>query len=1378
MKRILFFFLLEFIITTFTLLSVPPKAVKVSVTYPNTSAYVMGTGEQLSGQQFQTDGIVTYKGFQYTVYYNKTRNVCIARRKMPVGVWQEVVLPYKNSVDDAHNVITMGISPKDGRIHLAYDHHNDDLHYCYTIIGSANNPEDMPWQASSFSATTNIMDKAVPNVTYPRFIAKPDGNLLFECRFRWSGYGDSYLREYDATTQKWSLIGRYVQGEDVMPDACAYINGMTYDKFGKLHVTWCWRDDYGGGSNHDFYYAYSEDHGRTWKDTFGDAKASVDVMDPVEDRVTRNALGQTKKTYQIEAIPYNRGYINQETQDVDNRGRIHAVNSHIPDGQADDSNWATSRTKARLYHRFRKEDGTWVKRLVTVNGVSINSTRRVNLAIDSYDNAYIVANGYGVIMASPDNDYATWTLLSEDGKAGYYSEPLTDRPLLRERGVLSFVYLSADGKITVFDYLTKNPNTPTGTGLKAQYYSTENFTGLIKEETVETPDQSVVPAGTKSIRWSGAFETLEGEQYTLYVNTGARTDIYVNDILQKIITKTDVAQDYYFNFSPIASHKNNIVIESVTSSPVSLSWSSASTPKQVIPPTSLYPEKMNDAPVSTLPPTLPTKKELSELLPGSTKNINSTSKDLTVLSPFNPTKDFSIEVKAKINDATGRGLDIEARTASGKGFRISLDKTTVNYTTPLTSANEISPADNSIDQTYRIAVKDDKVHIYRGKNFLGTRDAVFIKDIKVDGTETEVSGTYGMNTMSNWAGPSGTGTALPTTYGWSASVAVPWNTAGGGSGVRYENVNHAMESGGTFSGRLMTIRWDGSSISSATYFYPVTLEANKTYEFSFLYEYWSNATTVQTITVGVSKTAAASGIFVSKPFVTSATAQTLRPGTFLFNSQDAGTYYITFSGSWAMYGIGKLEVKSLTYENRLQFGKNYPDGNLNANVYYVSYQNGAYAPAEDEIVVLPDLPEKAVLPFTLQNQLTLEATDGTKNIRTLEFNPYGDYSVEVAAKVSSAIGRGLDVEVRNGTGNGFRSSLSNEMLQWASPFANIHQINSLNTEKQVLRYAVQADKVHLYRNGNFIETFDALQIGNMDSTGEAEIAVSIEKPANLYDGMNKIANADFKNDAHNTAPLGWISDKTMGVSPNPRVQEKSQTTELTTYPDGKKAFMFRFDASGGTYYAYPVTLKTNKWHELSFDLITWGENQSKEFDVVIATVADASSGNLVTQTVQTPAIRATSERKIMRFFTVSDVAVDQLQYYIVFKKTITFGTTAVTDLYLKEGGLNQFLFGKNYMNGTLFADIEYINVDYTGAFAPSKNTSSVQDKKIKATQIFCVNRQLHFRDVKPGTSIAVFDLSGRKIIEINAHSDSYITALNPGIYLVNIGSEVTKVVVF
>jgi len=936
-------YLLLFSFVMLSLSAMADLPVRIGSTLPSQSAYVMGTGEQLSGQQFQTDGILTYKGYQYTVYYNMTRNVCIARRKMPVGAWEEVVLPYRNSANDAHNTISMGISAGDGRIHLSYDHHNDPLHYCYSVTGSANEPEKMPWEPATFSATTDVMEKAIPNVTYPRFISKPDGNLLFECRFRWSGYGDSYLREYDCKTQKWSLIGRYVQGEDVTPDACAYINGMSYDKQGRLYVTWCWRDDFGGGSNHDFYYAYSEDHGRTWKDNKGDAKASVDVMDPVEDRVTRNALGQTKKSYMVEAIPYNRGYINQETQDVDSKGRIHAVNSHIPDGQASDANWNNSRVKARLHHRFRKEDGTWVKRMITVNGVSVNSTRRVHLAIDSYDNAYVIANGYGVIMASPADDYATWKLVSQDGRTGYLSEPLADKPLLREKGVLSFVYLSSSNKIEIFDFLARNPSVPSGTGLLAEYFANTDFTGLIRKEIVASTLTGQVPSGTKSIRWSGTFETTAGEQHRLHLTTAVATKVYVNDRLQADIAAG--SGETGIDYPLIASHKNNIVIESVGASAVSLMWSAPSLTKQNIPSVSLYPFKTNDLPGSVTPPVLPGKAQLDEALLAKKKEINTTAKEIVALTPFNPQNDYSIDLVTRVTAADGRGLDIEARAGDGKGFRFSLTPARTSLTSLLSATSEFTRADNVSTQRYRFAVKEGKVNVYQGQTYVGSTDLAMIGDIGADDTEQAATPAFGPEAMSGWAGPDGAGTGKPTDYGWSASSAsIPWNTAGYPGGVRYEQVTHQLEAGGSFTGRLMTIRWDAGAYSSASYFYPVTLAANTTYELSFLYEYWSNASSAQTITVGISTAANAANRYHSQAFLTSAGAQRLRRGNFQFTSREAGTYYLTFNGTYAMCGIGDFSLKSIAYENRLLVGKNYEGGQLTAEIESVYFENEAYAP--------------------------------------------------------------------------------------------------------------------------------------------------------------------------------------------------------------------------------------------------------------------------------------------------------------------------------------------------------------------------------------------------------------------------------------------------
>ena len=581
-----------------------------------------------------------------------------------------------------------------------------------------------------------------------------------------------------------------------------------------------------------------------------------------------------------------------------------------------------------------------------MNRVSVNSTRRVHLAIDSYDNAYVIANGYGVLMASPSDDYATWKLVSQDGRTGYLSEPLADKPLLREKGVLSFVYLSATNKIEVVDFLARNPSTPKGTGLQAEYFANADFTGLIKKEVVASTLTGQLPAGTKSIRWSGTFETVEGEQHQLHLTSATATRVYVNDILQSEIVAG--SGEVAITYPLIASHKNNIVIESAGATTVGLMWSAPSLTKQNIPTPSLYPSKANDLPGSITPPALPVKAQLEEVLLAKKKEINTSEKETVALTPFNPKGEYSIDLRARVHAADGRGLDIEARAQDGKGFRFSLAPACTSLTSVLSASSEFTRADNVSARNYRFAVSNGKVLVYSDHEYIGSTNLVMIGDIQADDTEVTAAPAYGPETMSEWAGPDGAGAGKPTDYGWSAtSTSIPWQTAGYPGGVRYEQVTHQLEAGGSFTGRLMTIRWDNGSYSPATYFYPVTLAANTYYKLGFLYEYWSNASGAQTMTIGVSTAENVNSRYHWQIFTTSASAQRLRRAEFQFTSRDAGTYYLTFNGNFAMYGIGDFSdfsLKSIAYENRLQLGKNYNGGQLTAEIEAVTYEDGAFAP--------------------------------------------------------------------------------------------------------------------------------------------------------------------------------------------------------------------------------------------------------------------------------------------------------------------------------------------------------------------------------------------------------------------------------------------------
>lgn len=541
------------------------QMVRVGETVPNQNVVLLSGQEQLSGQSFQQDMLQTYKGYQYLTYYNSDRNVCLARRKLPLGAWHEIILPYKNSQDDSHNVISFGICANDGTIHLAFDHHNSPLHYLKSIVGLANNPETTRWAAESFSTTGSRMVEGinVPDVTYPRFFNKPDGNLFFECRYKLSGDGDSYLREYDGTTHTWKMVGRYVQGMDATPDACAYINRMDYDNKGRIHVSWCWRDDFNGMSNHDIYYAYSTDHGRTWLNTNGQKVASTEYMvNPTDATAHGNCLRQELASLKIADIPYNRGYINQESQTTDTLGRVHILNSYIPVGQADDSNWASSRLKARLHHRYRDSNGVWQVRQVKNNGAAVYSYCRSQIIADASNNAIVIANGAEIYGATSANDYNDWGLISDVDKGRFCSEPQIDHPRLLKDGILSFVYLGRDQRVVVIDYLVDNPHKPNGTGLRSH-----------------TVGDTVV--------YSGTLETIYGEQYTLYLGSKAKVYVDGNLLMEK---NTDTPDEVSALVPLIASHRHTVVIKTLSSSQPIISWSGNRTVKTAVPVASLYPE--------------------------------------------------------------------------------------------------------------------------------------------------------------------------------------------------------------------------------------------------------------------------------------------------------------------------------------------------------------------------------------------------------------------------------------------------------------------------------------------------------------------------------------------------------------------------------------------------------------------------------------------------------------------------------------------------------------------------------------------------------------------------------------------------------------------
>lgn len=358
--------------------------------------------------------------------------------------------------------------------------------------------------------------------------------------------------------------------------------------------------------------------------------------------------------------------------------------------------------------------------------------------------------------------------------------------------------------------------------------------------------------------------------------------------------------------------------------------------------------------VSAQAPDLPKKSALSQTILSSRTFSDPAQPDTVVIQHTLPAA-YTLEVVGKVNMASGRGLDMDARNAALNGFRISLDASNLKWTAPLSSSASLTASPAGQDYVIRVAVKNDSAHIYQNGAYIQSQPLSFIADI-VGGAETSDLSAYaaGASLIPNWAGTAPDNAGKPTDYGWAAySGTTPvtiFNTANSGSGIRYMDVSPSSGSnvhtynGAAYTGRLLYIRWDNASIANAVYRYPVMLEANTIYDFSMLHAYISNATGSKTMTVGIGMDTTVAGRIASHTFVTSGT-RTLKKEDFSFTSQAAGLYYITITGNWALFSIGELTLNKIDVKPRFIFGKNYPDGSVNMQISAVTYEDGAYAPA-------------------------------------------------------------------------------------------------------------------------------------------------------------------------------------------------------------------------------------------------------------------------------------------------------------------------------------------------------------------------------------------------------------------------------------------------
>lgn len=332
---------------------------------------------------------VTYKGYQYVVYYTaKNRGapgdyfaeVVVARRKVSNHDWQYSTLPvYRLTSDDAHNRQTIAISKNDGVIHISFDHHNlDRINYAHTANGVANNPEAVEWNDDIFKFKRNLgfKDDAIDRATYPKFYSLNSGNLLMYFRDGGAATGEMQLARYDANQSKWQFIRRISSRDGVYTNN---VNGNTkpttrgpylagggpkFDQNGRMQMSWLFRErpvncnpGKKGGSdcNHGIYYAYSDDEGVTWYNNDKKLVVNTDKNEVLSVETAGLEALHIPTTLKPSNVSHN-SVVDTKT------GDYHLLLSHK----------TKPKGPVRVHHYVRKTSGEWLKSISSFNASNVS----------------------------------------------------------------------------------------------------------------------------------------------------------------------------------------------------------------------------------------------------------------------------------------------------------------------------------------------------------------------------------------------------------------------------------------------------------------------------------------------------------------------------------------------------------------------------------------------------------------------------------------------------------------------------------------------------------------------------------------------------------------------------------------------------------------------------------------------------------------------------------------------------------------------------------------------------------------------------------------------------------------------------------------------
>lgn len=267
---------------------------------PNGFDYIFGNALSPHG-----DCIKVYKHFVFMTWYRggKTdRHVMLSRLNTKTGLIKTIEFPHQHTgfkgkwwLGETHNTIAVGISPRNGSIHLLYDMHrngnvpafaDDYLRYSFSVDNAATvADEDFSLDLFVNSTAGNYKHLSFPGITdiettklltYPAFFTGDNGDLFMKMRFGYSANGKMLFARYDG--KKWH--GYYDFNRMLAAEHGSEHNWGLYGDFkyldGKFRIAFQRRSKNKSDKylyQNGIYYAYSDDPTgvNQWKDANGKA---------------------------------------------------------------------------------------------------------------------------------------------------------------------------------------------------------------------------------------------------------------------------------------------------------------------------------------------------------------------------------------------------------------------------------------------------------------------------------------------------------------------------------------------------------------------------------------------------------------------------------------------------------------------------------------------------------------------------------------------------------------------------------------------------------------------------------------------------------------------------------------------------------------------------------------------------------------------------------------------------------------------------------------------------------------------------------------------------------------------------------------------------